>query len=286
MDADLILTNGVVYTVDPRRTRHEALAVRDGRVMCVGSGSDVAALGGPRTRVLDLGGRLVLPGFIDAHMHPKLSTGELFEVYLGGCRSVAECLAAVERLAAQHPEYRAVRGWGWTPTTVREAEMTATALDAIVPDRPVVLADDSVHTQWINSAMLTMAGITKDTPDPDGGVIERLPDGTPSGLLREAWVWLERALPPYDTEALVASLRHFQRHIARRYGITTVHEAGLLPGEPALEAYERLQRREELCVRFCLSLQLEPDRPLDEQIAAAVEERARHAGALVRSAAV
>ncbi len=128
------------------------------------------ALAGPRTRVVDLAGRLVLPGFIDAHMHPKHSTGELFEVYLGGCRSVAECLAAVERLAAAHPEYPAVRGWGWTPTTVREDEMTAAALDAVVPDRPVVLADDSVHTQWVNSVMLQMAGITKDTPDPDGGV--------------------------------------------------------------------------------------------------------------------
>jgi len=286
MDADLILTNGVVYTVDQRRSRHEALAVRDGRIVCVGSAGDVAALGGPRTRTVDLGGRLVLPGFIDAHMHPKLSTGELFEVYLGGCRSVAECLAAVARLAAEHPEYPAVRGWGWTPTTVPEREMTAAALDAIVPDRPVVLADDSVHTQWVNSALLKMAGITKDTPDPEGGAIERLPDGTPSGLLREAWVWLERALPPYDAEALGAALRHFQRHIAGRFGITTVHEAGLLPGEPALEAYERLQGREELSVRFRLSLQLEPDRPLDEQIAAAVEERARHTGALVRSAAV
>jgi len=284
--ADLILTNGVVHTVDRDRSRHEALAVRDGRIMCVGSAGDVAALGGPRTRVLDLGGRLVLPGFIDAHMHPKLSTGELFEVYLGGCRSVADCLVAVGRLAAEHPEYPAVRGWGWTPTTVREAEMTAAALDAVVPDRPVVLADDSVHTQWVNSAMLKMAGITKDTPDPDGGMIERLPDGTPSGLLREAWVWLERALPDYDAEALVAALRHFQRHIAGRYGITTVHEAGVLPGEPALEAYERLQGREELSVRFRFSLQLEPDRPLDAQIAAAVEERDRHTGALVGTAAV
>ena len=286
MDADLILTNGVVYTVDRDRSRHEALAVRDGRIVCVGSAGDVAALGGPRTRVVDLAGRLVLPGFIDAHMHPKYSTGELFEADLGGCRSVADCLAARRATAAAHPEYPAVRGWGWTPTAVCEREMTAAALDAIVPDRPVVLADDSVHSHWVNSLMLQMAGITRDTPDPHGGAIERLPDGTPSGLLREAWLSLERALPAYDAGALAAALRHFQRHVAARFGLTTVHEAGVLPGEPVLEAYEMLQRQEELGVRFCLSLVLDPGLPLGEQIAAAVEERARHAGALVRTAAV
>ena len=170
MDADLILTNGIVYTVDPARSRHAAVAVRGGRIVSVGSAADVAALAGRRTTVVDLAGRLVLPGFIDAHMHPKNATGALFEVYLGGCRSLAECLGAVERLAAEHPEYPAVRGWGWTPTTVREGEMTAAALDAVVPDRPAVLADDSVHTHWVNSVMLDMAGITRDTPDPDGGV--------------------------------------------------------------------------------------------------------------------
>jgi len=286
MDADLIFTNGVVYTVDPHRSRHEALAVRDGRIALVGSAAEVAALAGRRTKVVDLAGRLVLPGFIDAHMHPKYSTGELFEADLGGCRSIADCLGAVARLAATHPEYPAVRGWGWTPTTVSEREMTAAALDAVVPDRPVVLADDSVHTHWVNSAMLEMAGITKDTPDPEGGAIERLPDGSPSGLLREAWLWLERALPAYDAEALAAGLRHFQRELAGRFGLATVHEAGLLPGEPVLEAYESLQRREELSVRFCLSLTLDPEQPLEEQIEAAVEERARHAGPLVRTAAV
>ncbi len=286
MDADLILTNGVVYTVDPARSRHAAVAVRGGRIVCVGSAADVAALAGRRTTVVDVAGHFVLPGFIDAHMHPKYATGELFEVYLGGCRSVAECLGAVGHLAAAHPEYPAVRGWGWTPTGVREGEMTAAALDAVVPDRPVVLADDSVHTHWVNSVMLNMAGITRDTPDPEGGAIERLPDGSPSGLLREAWLWLERALPAYDEEALVAAVRHFQRHTAGRYGLTTVHEAGLLPGEPALEAYASLQRQNELSVRFCLSLMLDPGLPLDAQIEAAVKERARHTGPLVRTAAV
>ena len=284
--ADLILTNGVVFTVDARRSRHEALAVRDGRIVWVGSAADGAALAGPRTTVVDLAGRLVLPGFIDAHMHPKLSTGEVFEVYLGACRSVGECVDEVARLAAAHPEYPAVRGWGWTPTTVPEREMTAAALDAVVPDRPVVLADDSVHTHWVNSAMLQLAGITKDTPDPEGGVIERLTDGTPSGVLREAWLWLDRALPAYDAAQIAVALRRFRRSTAARYGLTTVHEAGLLPGEPAFAAYESLQDSGELGMRVCISIALDPELPVAEQIESAAEERARHTGSLVRAAAV
>jgi predicted amidohydrolase YtcJ len=169
---------------------------------------------------------------------------------------------------------------------VPEREMTAAALDAVVPDRPVVLADDSVHTHWVNSLMLQMAGITTDTPDPEGGVIERLPDGSPSGLLREAWLSLERALPAYGAPELTAAVRHFQYHTAARYGLTTVHEAGVLPGEPVLEAYEALQMQGGLGVRLCLSLILDPELPLGAQIEAAVEERARHAGPLVRTAAV
>ena len=284
--ADLILTNGVVYTVDAGRSRREAVAIRDGRIAAAGGVAAVTALKGPHTEVVDLAGRLVLPGFVDAHLHPKLSTGELFEAYLGDCRSIADCLAAVARLASAHPEYPVVRGWGWTPTMVDEGEMTAAALDAVVPDRPVVLADDSVHTHWVNSVTLEAAGITRDTPDPEGGVLVRLPDGRPSGLLREAWLSLERALPGYDAEALTAALRHFQRHTAARLGLTAVHEAGLLPGEPAFAAYESLQARGELDLRACVSIVLDPDLPVNEQIEAAVEERARHAGPLVRAAAV
>ena len=88
MQADLVLTGGVVYTVDARRSRHEALAVKDGRIVALGSAAEAAEWAGPRTRTVDLGGRLVLPGFADAHLHPSFATGELFEVKLADCRSV------------------------------------------------------------------------------------------------------------------------------------------------------------------------------------------------------
>ena len=288
MAADLILANGVVYTVDALRSRHAALAIAGGRIVAVGGPQIVAEQRGSRTQVVDLGGRLVLPGFVDAHLHPKYAACELFEVDLARCRSLRECLDAVARFAAERPDSAVVRGYGWFPTVASESEMTAAALDAVVSDRPVCLVDDSVHSQWLNTAALRLVGLGAglDGPDWDGAVIERLPDGTPSGLLREAWPWVERALPDYDVAARLAGLRHFQRMIAARYGLTTIHEAGVYPGEPTVEAYRLLDERGELTVRCRLSLVLEPDQAIDEQVTAAVEERARFAGPLLRAGAI
>jgi predicted amidohydrolase YtcJ len=284
VDADLILANGVVYTVDAERSRHEALAVKDGRIIAVGTAAQVAGHSGRRTQTVDLAGRLVLPGFVDAHAHPRDTTGEVFEVALADCHSVRDCLDAVARFVAEHPRCAVVRGYGWHPTKVPEDEMTAAALDSVVADRPVSLCDDSFHSHWVNSMTLRLAGV--GSPGWDGAVIERAPDGTPSGLLREAWLWLEPALPGYDVNDRSAALLHFQRAIAARYGLTTVHEAQACPGTPLLDAYRRLDEQGDLSVRFPVSLELQPDQPLDEQLAGAAAERARQTGPLVCVSAV
>lgn len=286
MQADLVLTNGVVYTVDAGRSRHEALAVKDGRIAALGSAMEAAEWAGPRTRTVDLGGRLVLPGFVDAHLHPVYSTGELFEVKLGDCRSVEECLDRVARFAAERPELPAVRGGGWYLSKVPMAEMTAAALDRIVPDRPVCLHDDNVHAQWVNSELLRRAGVGRGDPGWAGAVIERLPDGSPKGLLHEAFPWVERALPEYSAADRAAGFRYFQREIAARYGLTLLHESGLHAGDSMLDAYASMEDGDELTARCCLSVMLDPDLPVDEQVQAAAEVRGRFTGPLVRAAAV
>jgi predicted amidohydrolase YtcJ len=282
---DLILTNAVVYAADAARSRHEAVAVAGGRIVAAGSAAEVADLAGPGTEVLDLGGRLVLPGFIDAHMHASSAAEELFDVSLAGLRSVAECVAAVARFAAEHPELPAIRGFGWSDTFVPRLGPAAADLDAAVADRPVILFDDSYHSVWLNSAGLRLAGITAATPDPDNGVIERLSDGRPAGTLREGPSYVaERTFPPYTLEQAREGILHFQRTVAGPYGLTTVQDATPRPGrDAALEAFEVLQVAGELTARYCLSLWIMEDQPLDDQIAAAVEERARHTGPLVRA---
>lgn len=286
MHADLILTNGRVYAVDTARSSVEAVAVSGGRVLATGAAAEVAALRGPRTQVVDLRGRLVLPGFVDAHLHPRFCTSEPYEVDLSACRSVAECVEAVVGFAADRPELPAVRGYGWLPTQVPESEMTAAALDAVVSDRPVALSDDSVHCVWVNGVVLRSLGLGREIPSWDGVVVERSPDGSPSGLLREAWQWVEAVLPEYDADARAEALRHFQRTTAARFGITLMHEAGLLAGEAMFAAYRALEESGELTARYCVSVELDPGRPADELLEAAVEERARDAGPLVRTAAV
>jgi hypothetical protein len=286
MAPDLILTNGIVYTVDAARSRAEAVAVSDGRIAAVGTAAEIGELAGPRTRVVDLGGRLLLPGFVDAHMHASSATEELFDVALDGCHSVAECVATVARFAAAHPELPFIRGYGWSDTYTPRLGPAAADLDAVVEDRPVILHDDSYHSVWLNSAGLRVAGIDASTPDPDNGIIERLSDGAPAGTLREGPGYVaEQAFPTYTREQAREGILHFMRTVARPRGITTVQDAGLRPGrDAALEAYEELQRDGLLTTRFCLSIWLAEDRPLQPQLEAAVAERARHTGPLVSAA--
>lgn len=286
MQADMVLTNGDVYTVDARRSRHESVAVKDGRIVALGSAAEAAEWAGPRTRTVDLGGRLVLPAFIDAHLHPSMSTGELFEVKLADCRSVDECLDRVARFAARRSELPAIRGGGWLVTSLPTEELTAAALDRVVADRPVCLHDDSVHAQWVNSDLLRRAGLGRDDPGWDGAVVERLQDGTPKGLLHEAFPWVERALPAYSAADRAAGLRYFQREIAAPYGLATLHEAGLHAGDSMLDAYAALADAEQLTARYRLSVMLDPDLPVEDQVEAAAAVRARFTGPLVRAATV
>jgi predicted amidohydrolase YtcJ len=284
MQADLVLTGGTVYTVDARRSRHEALVVKDGRIVALGSAAEAAEWCGPRTRTVDLGGRLVLPGFCDAHLHPLCATTELFEVPLAHCRTVEQCLDETARFAVAHPELAFIRGFGWYATSVPMEGMTAEALDRAVPDRPAMLCDDSVHAQWVNSDLLRRTGVGREDPDWPGAVVERLPDGSPKGLFHESFPWLERAIPQYTVEQRVRAFRHFRREVASRYGLILLHEAGVNSYDTVLDAYERLEAEDDLGLRLRLAVMFDPDQPVAEQVAGAAAVRARFDGPLVQAA--
>jgi predicted amidohydrolase YtcJ len=286
MQADMVLTNGTVYAADARRSRHEALAVMDGRIAALGRAAEAAGWCGPRTRTVDLGGRLVLPGFVDAHLHPMCATGELFEVRLADCVSVEDCVARVRRYADDHPESPAIIGHGWFPTRVPMDGMTARALDDAAGGRPVLLNDDNVHAQWVSSEVLRLAGVGLEDPDWPGAVVERLPDGSPKGLLHEASPWVERALPAYTAAQHAVAYAHFRDEIVSRYGITLLHEAGIYGDDAVLDAYERLERAGELGVRLRLAVMFDPDRPVAAQVEEAAQVRRRFDGPLVRAATV
>ena len=235
--ADIVLRGGRVITLDPADRVAEAVAIRGNRIVAVGSGAEMAALVGPRTRVVELAGRAVVPGFIDAHCHVE-HTARFRHFYLdlhspplpAGSAAVLE---AVRRRAAELPPGAWIVGQGTYGTAMPARD----ELDRAVPDHPVALRW-SVHDVLVNRKALELAGIDRSTPDPPGGKIERGPDGEPTGILREAFDLLP--IPPYDPPRLREALRDTLQQVFLEQGVTTAYE---LPASAAgVAAYQDLER--------------------------------------------
>lgn len=251
MSADLVLTNARIYTVDERNPFAEAMAIRDGRILAVGRAADVEPLVGFHSRRADLGGRTVVPGFIDAHLH-LLSYGlTLAEVGLQGVISVEEAVAMVHAAVGRAGQDGWIQGTGWDRNLFGRLP-TRHELDQVAPDNPVILASKDLHALWANSRALEIAGIGPGTEDPpDGEIVRDPPTGFPTGVLREgARASLFRAVPkPTGGQceaALVEALT-----IAASVGLT-----GLQTFEDAatFRALQGLRSRGQLNLRVCCHL--------------------------------
>ncbi|MFK4731429.1 amidohydrolase family protein [Agromyces mediolanus] len=256
-----------------------AVAVRQGRIVAVGD-DGLLELAGPATRTVDLAGRLLVPGFQDAHAHPVFGALELSSCHLGGLATVEEYLAAVAAYAASHPDDGTLQGAGWTQAAFPDGPPTAALLDRVVPDRPILLWGNDGHRAWVNSAALAAAGIDADTPDPADGRIERDAAGRPTGLLLEGAVGPVLALLPDATPGeLDAAVLRAQEHL-HAVGITAWQDAILSraeDGEDPAEAYLRADRAGRLTARVTGALWWDRTRGL-EQIPELVERRERFRG--------
>jgi predicted amidohydrolase YtcJ len=247
--ADLIFINGAVYTVDAARRWARAVAVRDDSIVAVGEDADVRALAGPSTEVIDLDGRMLLPGFQDAHIHPPGSGLEMLRCNLSEAYSREEYLRIVEEYAASHPDAEWIQGGGWSMDAFPGGAPTKDALDAVVPDRPVFLPSRDGHSAWANSRALEIAGITASTPDPRDGRIERLADGSPAGTLHEgAMDAVADVEPAASDNDWAEGLRMAQRYL-HSLGITAWQDAIVGGHDPTFETYVRLAERGELTAR-------------------------------------
>ena len=225
MHADLVFTRGPVLTPGGRAG---FAAVRGDRIVAVGD--DPVPLIGPRTDVVDLRGRLLLPGFQDAHVHAVGGGVELGRCDLTGAATVVSCLDAVAAYARANPRLGWLTGSGWSLDTFAGGLPHRRLLDAVVPDRPVVLVNRDHHGAWLNTAALARAGITASTPDPPDGRIERDADG-PTGVLQEGAMDLVTRLLPAGHRS-----RQAHRPAARRSGTCT--RSASPPGRtPLLGAY-------------------------------------------------
>ncbi|MGW3269583.1 amidohydrolase [Streptomyces sp. NPDC001056] len=222
--ADLVFTRGPVLTVDPARTRASSLAVVGDRIAAVGH-DEVLALVGPGTEVVDLTGKLLLPGFQDAHVHAVAGGRELAECDLSGTVGVTEYLDLVRGYADAHPDHAWITGGGWSMESFDGGLPTRQLLDSVVPDRPVLLSNRDHHGAWANTRALELAGIGADTPDPADGRIEREADGSPGGVLQEGAIGLVARLVPAATpQDRLAGLLRAQK-LLHSLGVTAWHDA-------------------------------------------------------------
>ncbi len=233
-----ILDNGIIHTLNPRQPRAEALAIRGERIVAVGSTAQVrAAVGTAHSEHIDLGGRAVIPGLTDAHVHLTWYGLSLRQVRLGDVGSLE---AAVERVAAWAQGVAAgawLRGSGWDHEAWPSRWPHRADLDRVCPDNPVMLMRKDGHSVWLNSRALVLANIGRDTPDPPGGHIQRDAAGEPTGILLEAAQDLARHAAGAPTpDERRAALRDVLRE-ALRYGMTSVH---IPPGPNSDDGHETL----------------------------------------------
>lgn len=209
MTADLIFRGGPVFTSSAVRDRASAVAVRGDRIIAMGHESEpwVTDLTGPDTEVVDLGGRLLIPGFVDAHVHPVWGGLDLMRCNLAEEVSSAAYLSRIGEYARAHPDAEWVLGGGWAMAAFPGGTPTATDLDTVVAERPAFLANRDGHGAWVNSAALRLAGIDRHTPDPPDGRIERDGQGEPTGTLHEgAMSLVNRLLPQTSAREMTEAL--------------------------------------------------------------------------------
>ena len=279
---DMIVLNADIYTVDDTVPRAQALAVTDGRFSAIGTNGDISALAAENTVIRDVAGNTVVPGFIDGHAHVSGTAPVVAGVDLSYIEDKADWLRLIGEADARLPEGEWMRGGYWDHTLSDGLYPTKEMLDAIVPDRPILLSHIDGHYSWANSRALEMAGVTADTPVPPGGEIlidETM--GEPTGMLLEGAQNLVRSIiPEMSTERRRDGLAKMQTY-ANQFGITGIHQMGSLQdylyiietGDPTLRVW------------YGTGLEIEtgpqapsPQSALDEQ-----EEAARRVAATGRS---
>ena len=263
--ADAILLHGRIYTENPKQPWAQAVAIRGSKIVAVGDDTEIERMRGTGTKVIDAGGKLVLPGFVDCHIHFLDGSFSLGRVNLEGAQDPADIQKRLRAYASQHPGDDWILGRGWNYAMfVPETLPHKKYLDELFPDLPVFLEGYDGHTYWANSKALALAGITRETPDPPNGTIVRDPKtGEATGALKEAAQDLVARIVPKPSRAEKLLALRAGMKWANQHGITRVHSAG---GDfEALDLYDELRRHGDMTLRFYIAYFLDPPqvRPQD-----------------------
>jgi predicted amidohydrolase YtcJ len=283
--ADVVYHTGRIYTVNAAQPWAQAVAIRNGRIEYVGSDDAVRTRIGPNTRAYDLRGRLMLPAFQDAHIHPVYGALEILACDLTTADTIAGYRAIIPSCVEAQADREWITGGGWTmPAFGPGARADKTILDELAPDRPIYLKSADGHTGWANSVALERAGITNDTPDPIDGIIDRKADtGELIGSLQEgAMALVEKHIPPPGLARRIEALE-FIRDMLHGYGITSVQEAYAFDAD--LETYEALDKQGKLNLRVVTAL-LWDNKKTEEQIEVMLAQREKYTKGNIRATSV
>jgi predicted amidohydrolase YtcJ len=260
--ADLIVRNGQIYTVNAHRDSAEAIAIRDGIILYVGTNAGSKRFIGTHTHIINAHGGTVLPGFIDSHIHPMTGGLLLQECSLHDLQSEQSILAKIDTCAKKNPEKLWITGSGWDLHIFPDSAPNKELLDRILPDRPAFFEAIDGHSAWVNSAALKIAGVNRFTPDPPGGKIVRDSEGEPTGTLRESAIRLISAnLPPTSKADYLRGLRAAME-LAKKFGITSIIEANASP--EMLQVYAKAAQMKQLTFRVVASQHFDKDLGLSQ----------------------
>ena len=263
--ADTVFRSGSIYTVDEQRPWAEAVAITDGRISYVGSNTGVDKYTGSETTVVNLDGRLMLPAFQDSHIHPIGAGIEASACNLNDLPGLAEYRSTIAEYAAANPDVPWILGGGWSMAVFGPgAAPNRNIIDELVADRPVYLSSADGHTGWANSRALDIAGIDRNTPDPDDGRIDRDPEtGEAIGSLQEGAMRLVEMYVPENTLETRQQGLKYSMKLLNGYGITSIQDA--IVNREELETYASLDRGGQLDLRVVASLWWDRERD-EEQI--------------------
>ena len=278
--ADLVITNATVWTVDKAHPTAQAVAVLGDRIVAVGSNADVDVWRGHDTKVIDAGGKLVLPGFNDAHVHFVSGGLQLESVQLNDATSKQEFVHRIAAQAKKTPRGEWIQGGDWDETKWSPLSLpTKELIDPVTPENPVFVSRYDGHSALANSAALRLAGITSQTPDPPGGVIVRDAQGNPTGDLKDAATDIVfKVIPPLSHQQRLRAVRRALEYAAS-LGVTSVQNMD--PDYADIAAYAELLQNGELTTRIYAA-------PLIDQVDDQVKIGIRHAfgGPFLRIGAV
>ncbi|AQR75730.1 amidohydrolase [Sphingomonas sp. LM7] len=266
--ADLILTNARVYTVEEGQPWAEAVAIKDGKILAVGSAADLAARKGEATKIVDMGGKFVMPAFGDAHAHPIFGGMSHARCSLHAGKTVEDYQRLIKACVEKAPGNGTIFGSGWNQTFFPPKGIPNKAiLDAVSKDRPLIFESDG-HTLWVNSKALELAKITRDTPDPKNGTIDRDEKGEPIGALEESAMALVEPLIPAPTPADLEGAIAYTAQFFNSLGITSWHDAAVEWDKDgtskALDAYKAVKDRGGLTVHTAMDWRWNNDLGFDQ----------------------